>query len=123
MVAEASRKNDGLSTGLSPGEDKAMLNALKAFLKDMTMNWENISAAVPGRSKKACVKRFGDSQRDFRSSKSILMLPFACASWALGCHCLFLMEIMEGIDEVTFIHTNDFYLSALRIYLKFWVHT
>uniref|UniRef100_A0A7N0RD66 Myb-like domain-containing protein n=1 Tax=Kalanchoe fedtschenkoi TaxID=63787 RepID=A0A7N0RD66_KALFE len=70
MVAEESKKEDGSNTGWSPGEDKALLNALKAFPKDTTMRWEKISAAVPGRSKKACMKRVADLARDFRSSKA-----------------------------------------------------
>lgn len=59
-----------VETGWSVGEDKALLNALKAFPKDVTMRWEKISAAVPGRSKKACMKRVADLKKDFRSSKA-----------------------------------------------------
>ncbi|KAH9769854.1 transcription factor MAMYB [Citrus sinensis] len=52
------------------GEDIALLNALKAFPKDVPLRWEKIAAAVPGRSKAACMKRFSDLKRDFRSSKA-----------------------------------------------------
>ncbi|ESR50049.1 transcription factor MAMYB [Citrus sinensis] len=54
----------------SAGEDIALLNALKAFPKDVPLRWEKIAAAVPGRSKAACMKRFSDLKRDFRSSKA-----------------------------------------------------
>ncbi|CAM8975778.1 unnamed protein product [Rhodiola kirilowii] len=69
-VAEESKKDGGLETGWSLGEDKALLNALKAFPKDVPMRWEKISAAVPGRSKKACMKRVADMKKDFRSTKA-----------------------------------------------------
>lgn len=53
----------------SGGEDIALLNALKAFPKDVAMRWEKITAAVPGKSKAACMKRVAELKRDFRSSK------------------------------------------------------
>lgn len=56
--------------GWSGGEDIALLNALKAFPKEVPMRWEKITAAVPGRSKAACMKRVADMKRDFRSSKA-----------------------------------------------------
>ncbi|KAK8307505.1 hypothetical protein V6Z12_D03G200500 [Gossypium hirsutum] len=52
------------------GEDIALLNALKTFPKDVTMRWEKISAAVPGKSKAACMKRVAELKKDFRSSKA-----------------------------------------------------
>ncbi|KAL6327806.1 hypothetical protein AAG906_025726 [Vitis piasezkii] len=54
----------------SSGEDIALLNALKAFPKDVPMRWEKIAAAVPGRSKAACMKRFSELKKDFRNSKA-----------------------------------------------------
>ncbi|KAK6947464.1 hypothetical protein RJ641_000937 [Dillenia turbinata] len=60
--------NGGLTW--SNGEDIALLNALKAFPKDTSMRWEKIAAAVPGKSKAACMKRVAELKRDFRSSKS-----------------------------------------------------
>ncbi|XP_024994945.1 transcription factor MAMYB [Cynara cardunculus var. scolymus] len=54
----------------SSAEDIALLNALKAFPKDVAMRWEKITAAVPGRSKGACMKRVADLKKDFRSSKT-----------------------------------------------------
>lgn len=58
------------SAGWSSGEDIALLNALKAFPKDVAMRWEKVAAAVPGRSKGECMKRVGELKRDFRSSKA-----------------------------------------------------
>ncbi|WJZ82635.1 hypothetical protein VitviT2T_002375 [Vitis vinifera] len=56
--------------GWSSGEDIALLNALKAFPKDVPMRWEKIAAAVPGRSKAACMKRFSELKKGFRNSKA-----------------------------------------------------
>ncbi|KAL6979825.1 hypothetical protein U1Q18_021481 [Sarracenia purpurea var. burkii] len=54
----------------SAGDDIALLNALKAFPKDAPMRWEKIEAAVPGKSKAACVKRVAELKKGFRSSKA-----------------------------------------------------
>lgn len=54
----------------SSGEDIALLNALKAFPKDVPMRWEKVAAAVPGKTKAACMKRVAELKRDFRSSKA-----------------------------------------------------
>lgn len=62
-------KESGSSIWTS-GEDIALLNALKAFPKDVPMRWEKIAAAVPGKSKACCVKRVAELKRDFRSSKA-----------------------------------------------------
>ncbi|KAJ8632009.1 hypothetical protein MRB53_025345 [Persea americana] len=58
------------SLNWSSGEDIALLNALKAFPKDVPMRWEKIAAAVPGKSKACCMKRVTELKRDFRSSKA-----------------------------------------------------
>ncbi|KAJ4845187.1 hypothetical protein Tsubulata_037678 [Turnera subulata] len=60
----------GGGVGWSSGEDIALLNALKTFPKEVTMRWEKIAAAVPGKSKAACMKRVAELKRDFRSSKA-----------------------------------------------------
>lgn len=60
----------GDSSGWSAGEDLALLNALKAFPKDVPMRWEKIAAAVPGKTKPACMKRVAELKKDFRSSKA-----------------------------------------------------
>ncbi|XWS49619.1 hypothetical protein CRYUN_Cryun12cG0018600 [Craigia yunnanensis] len=62
-------KNAGAIRWGSP-EDIALLNALKAFPKDVTMRWEKIAAAVPGKSKAACMKRVTELKKDYRSSKA-----------------------------------------------------
>ncbi|KAK1408951.1 hypothetical protein QVD17_41125 [Tagetes erecta] len=67
-VIESERMSNGGSW--SSAEDIALLNALKAFPKDVAMRWEKITAAVPGRSKAACMKRVADLKKDFRSSKA-----------------------------------------------------
>ncbi|WCJ20701.1 hypothetical protein M5689_002917 [Euphorbia peplus] len=56
--------------GWSSTEDIALLNALKAFPKDVAMRWEKIAAAVPGKTKAACMKRVSDLKKGFRSSKA-----------------------------------------------------
>ncbi|KAK9076588.1 hypothetical protein SSX86_004922 [Deinandra increscens subsp. villosa] len=68
-VIENERQNVGTGGSWSSAEDIALLNALKAFPKDVAMRWEKITAAVPGRSKAACMKRVADLKKDFRSSK------------------------------------------------------
>ncbi|XP_022736335.1 dnaJ homolog subfamily C member 2-like [Durio zibethinus] len=62
--------NNAEVIGWSSGEDIALLNALKAFPKDVPMRWEKIAAAVSGKSKAACMKRVAELKRDFRSSKA-----------------------------------------------------
>ncbi|XP_027342748.1 transcription factor MAMYB isoform X2 [Abrus precatorius] len=59
-----------VESGWSSGEDIALLNALKAFPKDVSMRWEKVAAAVPGKSKAACMKRFAELKKGFRSSKA-----------------------------------------------------
>ncbi|KAJ0572281.1 putative transcription factor MYB-HB-like family [Helianthus annuus] len=69
---DGSNVSNNVSNGgsWSSAEDIALLNALKAFPKDVAMRWEKITAAVPGRSKAACMKRVADLKKDFRSSKA-----------------------------------------------------
>lgn len=64
------KESDGEVMNWSSGEDIALLNALKAFPKDVAMRWEKISAAVPGKSKAACMKRVSELKKEFRSSKA-----------------------------------------------------
>ncbi|RWR74183.1 dnaJ subfamily C member 2-like protein [Cinnamomum micranthum f. kanehirae] len=58
------------SLNWSSGEDIALLNALKAFPKDVPMRCEKIVAAVSVKSKACCMKRVTELMRDFRSSKA-----------------------------------------------------
>lgn len=61
---------EGEVSGWSSSEDIALLNALKAFPKDVAMRWEKIAAAVPGKPKAACIKRVSELKKEFRSSKA-----------------------------------------------------
>lgn len=64
------RENGGEVSSWTSVEDIALLNALKAFPKDVAMRWEKIAAAVPGKTKAACMKRVSELKKDFRSSKA-----------------------------------------------------
>jgi hypothetical protein len=70
IAAESGEARKEAGCGWSSGEDIALLNALKAFPKEAPMRWEKITAAVPGRSKAACMKRVSDLKKDFRSNKA-----------------------------------------------------
>ncbi|CAJ1937881.1 unnamed protein product [Sphenostylis stenocarpa] len=59
-----------VENGWRSGEDIALLNALKVFPKDVSMRWEKVAAAVPGRSKAACMRRFAELKKGFRSAKA-----------------------------------------------------
>ncbi|KAF5179761.1 dnaJ-like protein [Thalictrum thalictroides] len=73
---EVKKENGGVGVvggeGLSwsSAEDIALLNALKAFPKEVSMRWEKIAVAVPGRSKASCMKRVAELKKGFRSSKA-----------------------------------------------------
>ncbi|XP_010269930.1 PREDICTED: dnaJ homolog subfamily C member 2-like [Nelumbo nucifera] len=62
-------KKEGGGSNWSSGEDIALLHALKVFPKDVSMRWEKIAAAVPGKSKACCMKRVTELKREFRNSK------------------------------------------------------
>ncbi|XP_075505728.1 transcription factor MAMYB-like [Primulina tabacum] len=57
-------------SGWSAGEDLALLNALKAFPKDVPMRWEKIAASLPDKTKSACMKRVTELKKDFRNSRT-----------------------------------------------------
>lgn len=61
---EEKRKKDWTET-----EDKALLNALKTFSKDIPMRWEKVALAVPGRTKPQCLRRFAELRESFRNKK------------------------------------------------------
>ncbi|CAN0915095.1 Transcription factor MAMYB [Linum grandiflorum] len=75
-VDEAAAEVDSEGTAASAAatwssvEDIALLNAMKVFPKEVAMRWEKIAAAVPGKSKAACMKRVSDLKKGFRSSKA-----------------------------------------------------
>ncbi|KAK9010453.1 hypothetical protein V6N11_036961 [Hibiscus sabdariffa] len=77
MNEEGVTRNQDSSSSVGSGgvvrnstEDIALLNALKAFPKDVAIRWETIAAAVPGKSKAACMMRVAEMKKDFRSSKA-----------------------------------------------------
>ncbi|XP_074564268.1 transcription factor MAMYB [Curcuma longa] len=67
---DSAKENGGGVEKWSSGEDIALLNALKTFPKDVSMRWEKVAAAVPGKSKAACMKRVVELKRNFRTSKA-----------------------------------------------------
>ncbi|GJP54431.1 hypothetical protein CLOM_g13516 [Closterium sp. NIES-68] len=54
----------------SDGQEVALVKALKAFPKDTDKRWDRIAAAVPGKSKAQCFKKFSELRQSFRSKKS-----------------------------------------------------
>ncbi|KAL4384355.1 hypothetical protein GQ457_15G015090 [Hibiscus cannabinus] len=71
MNEEGVTRNQDSSSSVGSGavvwnstEDIALLNALKAFPKDVAIKWETIAAAVPGKSKAACMKRVAEMKKD-----------------------------------------------------------
>ncbi|KAF8379131.1 hypothetical protein HHK36_028560 [Tetracentron sinense] len=64
---DSETKKESGSSNWSSAEDIALLNALKVFPKDVSMRWEKIAAAIPGKSKASCMKRVAELKKDFRS--------------------------------------------------------
>ncbi|XP_075522937.1 transcription factor MAMYB-like [Primulina tabacum] len=60
----------GKVSGWSAGDDLALLNALKAFPKDVPMRWEKIAASLHDKTKSACMKRVTELKKDFRNSRT-----------------------------------------------------
>lgn len=50
-------------------QEGALVKALKAFPKDTPQRWDRIAAAVPGKSKGQCFKKFAELRENFRSRK------------------------------------------------------
>ncbi|KAK7399406.1 hypothetical protein VNO78_10588 [Psophocarpus tetragonolobus] len=69
-VVEENEQVQVVDNAWSSAEDIALLNALKAFPKDVFMRWEKVAAAVPGRSKAACIKRVSELKKGFRTAKA-----------------------------------------------------
>ncbi|KAJ3692578.1 hypothetical protein LUZ60_011673 [Juncus effusus] len=64
--SEVHRKEESWSSS----DDLALLNALKAFPKDVENRWDKIAEALPGKSKGGCVKRVGELKKGFRDKKA-----------------------------------------------------
>ena len=67
LVAKGEKKKEW-----TEAEDKALLNALKAFPKDTQMRWEKVALAVPGRTKQHCLRRYAELRDGFRSKQQIV---------------------------------------------------
>eukprot|EP00245_Coleochaete_scutata_P015187 TRINITY_DN666_c0_g1_i1.p1 TRINITY_DN666_c0_g1~~TRINITY_DN666_c0_g1_i1.p1 ORF type:complete len:724 (-),score=225.24 TRINITY_DN666_c0_g1_i1:665-2836(-) len=50
-------------------QELALVKALKAFPKETDKRWDRIAAAVPGKSKAQCFKRFAYMRENFRAKK------------------------------------------------------
>ncbi|XP_028753313.1 dnaJ homolog subfamily C member 2-like [Neltuma alba] len=51
-------------------QEKALVQALKAFPKETNQRWERVAAAVPGKTVNQCKKKFAMLKENFRSKKS-----------------------------------------------------
>ncbi|XP_020114049.1 dnaJ homolog subfamily C member 2-like [Ananas comosus] len=54
----------------SETQERALIQALKAFPKDVSQRWERVAAAVPGKTVIQCKKKFALMKENFRSKKS-----------------------------------------------------
>ncbi|XP_068663918.1 uncharacterized protein [Aristolochia californica] len=54
----------------SATQEKALIQALKAFPKETNQRWERVAAAVPGKTVNQCKKKFAVLKEHFRSKKT-----------------------------------------------------
>lgn len=54
----------------SVAQERALIQALKAFPKDASQRWERVAAAVPGKTVNQCKKKFLLMKENFKSKKS-----------------------------------------------------
>lgn len=54
----------------SATQERALIQALKTFPKDVNQRWERVAAAIPGKTMNQCRKKFLSMKEDFRSKKS-----------------------------------------------------
>jgi DnaJ homolog subfamily C member 2 len=54
----------------SETQERALIQALKAFPKDASQRWERVAAAVPGKTVVQCKKKFALMKESFRSKKN-----------------------------------------------------
>ncbi|KAG9454940.1 hypothetical protein H6P81_007844 [Aristolochia fimbriata] len=54
----------------SATQEKALIQALKAFPKETSQRWERVAAAVPGKTVNQCKKKFAALKENFRSKKT-----------------------------------------------------
>eukprot|EP01018_Ginkgo_biloba_P039034 Gb_29519 [translate_table: standard] len=50
--------------------ERALIQALKTFPKDTPQRWDRVAAAVPGKTKVQCMKKFSEMKDNFRSKKN-----------------------------------------------------
>ncbi|CAI5531768.1 unnamed protein product [Closterium sp. Naga37s-1] len=68
--AGASAGAEGAVDVWGEAQEVALVKALKAFPKDTDKRWDRIAAAVPGKSKAQCFKKFSELRQSFRTKKS-----------------------------------------------------
>ncbi|KAF7803610.1 dnaJ-like protein subfamily C member 2 [Senna tora] len=51
-------------------QERALVQALKAFPKEASQRWERVAAAVPGKTVNQCKKKFAMMKENFRSKKN-----------------------------------------------------
>lgn len=54
----------------SAAQERALVQALKTFPKEITQRWERVSTAVPGKNMSQCKKKFALMKESFRNNKS-----------------------------------------------------
>ncbi|XP_078432377.1 dnaJ and Myb-like DNA-binding domain-containing protein [Wolffia australiana] len=60
----------GETDSWSAGQERALIQALKTFPKEVSQRWERIAAAVPGKTVNQCKKKFALMRETFRSRKA-----------------------------------------------------
>eukprot|EP00897_Mesotaenium_endlicherianum_P009319 jgi/Mesen1/8415/ME000471S07730 len=71
-TSAAAKENGGEGSdgeAWSEAQEVALVRALKAFPKDTDKRWERICAAVPGKTKAQCMRKFSSLRESFRSKK------------------------------------------------------
>ncbi|CAH9113800.1 unnamed protein product [Cuscuta epithymum] len=51
-------------------QERALVQALKTFSKDVSQRWERVAAAVPGKTVNQCKKKFASLKESFRNKKT-----------------------------------------------------
>ena len=51
-------------------QERALVQALKTFPKEINQRWERVAAAVPGKTMNQCKKKFASLKENFRSKKN-----------------------------------------------------
>lgn len=75
-VVDKNSENTPVQNGVSDQDawsavqERALVQALKTFPKEVTQRWERVAAAVPGKSVNQCKKKFASLKESFRNKKS-----------------------------------------------------